>query len=471
LQRRNGSTLFSAGDLVAFLECEHAATLALQDLAAPLARAEDDESLQLIQDKGFAHERGYLESLRARGLRVVSLPEKGDPAELAAQTERAMREGHDVIFQAALMSAPEAGPFFGRADFLRRVEEPSALGAWRYEPADTKLARTPKAKFLIQLCFYSDLLAQVQGAEPRLMHLVLGDQSEHAYRVADYSRYYAQVRDRFLEFTARHPNATYPERVDHCQFCPWRDLCTERWKTDDHLNQVAGITRTQTGRLQAAGVHTLASLSRLGKERPAIAKIGAETLVKLQSQARLQLERRESGKPKFELLPLDPLIFHTSRRGFDRLPQPDAGDVFFDMEGDPFEAGGLEYLFGIRFQKNGAARFQAFWAHDRAGEKKAFEQLMAFLAARIHRYPAMHIYHYAHYEPTALKRLMSLHGTREAQVDELLRAGRLVDLYKVVREALRVSEGYSLKDLEAFYMPARQGAVRTAGASIVQYQR
>ena len=142
------------------------------------------------------------------------------------------------------------------------------------------------------------------------------------------------------------------------------------------------------------------------------------------------------------------------RRGFFRLPQPDAGDVFFDMEGDPFEAGRLEYLFGIHYLKNGAARFHAFWAHDRAGEKRAFEALMDFLAARIARYPAMHVYHYADYEPTALKRLMSLHGTREAQVNDLLRQGKLVDLYKVVKEALRVS-----------------GEVRTAGASIVQYER
>jgi len=141
------------------------------------------------------------------------------------------------------------------------------------------------------------------------------------------------------------------------------------------------------------------------------------------------------------------------------------------MEGDPFEAGGLEYLFGIRYRKNGAMRFGPFWAHDRAGEKRAFERLMDFLAERLARFPGMHIYHYAHYEPTALKRLMSLHGTREAQVDDLLRAGKLVDLYKTVKEALRSSEGYGLKDLEAFYMAARTGEVRDAGASIVQYER
>jgi len=220
-----GGPLFSAGDLVAFLECEHATTLALQDQATPLVRAEDDESLQLIQDKGFSHEASFLDSLKKQGLGIFEVPSDGSPAELAALTERAMREGHDVIFQAALLRPP----FYGRADFLRRVETPSALGSWSYEAADTKLARTPKAKFLLQLCFYSDLLGRIQEAEPRAMHLVLGDRSEVTYRLADYSRYYAQVRERFLAFAmafhSGHPNATYPERVDYCQFCPWRELC------------------------------------------------------------------------------------------------------------------------------------------------------------------------------------------------------------------------------------------------------
>jgi predicted RecB family nuclease len=326
VQEQDGQTLFSAGDLVAFLECEHATTLALQDQAARLPRAEDDESLQLIQDKGFSHEASFLDSLKKQGLGIFEVPSEGNPAELAALTERAMREGHDVIFQAALLRAP----FYGRADFLRRVETPSTLGSWSYEAVDTKLARSAKAKFLIQLCFYSDLLHQVQGVEPRSMHLVLGDRSEHTYRLADYSRYYAQVRERFLAFTAKHPNNTYPERVDYCQFCPWRELCKEKWKSDDHLNQVAGVTRSQIKRLHEEGVHTLFSLSQFKTENPALSR--------LQSQASLQLDRRETGKPRFERLEPDP----EGWRGLHRLPPPDAGDVFFDMEGDPFEAGGLE---------------------------------------------------------------------------------------------------------------------------------
>src|SRR5690349_13669021 len=66
---------------------------------------------------------------------------------------------------------------------------------------------------------------------------------------------------------------------------------------------------------------------------------------------------------------------------------------------------------------------------------------------------------------------MSLHGTRETQVDGLLRDRRLVDLYAVVREAIRTSEpGLSIKDIECFYMARREGEVLDAGASIVKYE-
>ena len=49
MQKHAGTTLFSASDLVGFLECEHLTTLQLQDLNTPLERAEDDDSARLIQ--------------------------------------------------------------------------------------------------------------------------------------------------------------------------------------------------------------------------------------------------------------------------------------------------------------------------------------------------------------------------------------------------------------------------------------
>ncbi|MBV5327140.1 MAG: ribonuclease H-like domain-containing protein, partial [Chlorobium sp.] len=119
----------------------------------------------------------------------------------------------------------------------------------------------------------------------------------------------------------------------------------------------------------------------------------------------MQLKARQTGQNQFLLLPQEP------KRGFMRLPHPAPGDLFSDMEGDPLEEGGLEYLFGLYFFENNTPQFKPFWAHSRSEEKCAFEQFMDFVTAHLSKYHDAHIYHYAAYEETALKRLMSLHGT------------------------------------------------------------
>ena len=84
----------------------------------------------------------------------------------------------------------------------------------------------------------------------------------------------------------------------------------------------------------------------------------------------------------------------------------------------------------------------------------------------------MHIYPYAHYETTALERLMGIHATREAELDQLLRNQVLVDLYNIVRHGLLVGEpGYSLKNLEHLVREDRGGDVQSATDSIVEYDR
>jgi predicted RecB family nuclease len=462
MQILDGQNLFSATDLVNFLECEHTATLGLVNLATPLQRAADDESNKLIQDKGYEHEAAFLAALKAQGRSVKEIPQEGSVAEAARATIDAMAAGHDVVFQATLIS----GSLYGRADFLQRVEGQSRFGPWQYEVMDTKLARSVKAKFVVQLCYYSELLAEAQQAEPKMMHVVLGDGTQESFRFANYSRYFRKARDRFLAFAGGHPNDTYPQRVEYCGLCAWRELCEQRWLDDDYPNQVAGIRRDQLDKLLAQDVRTMDALATLDA-KTSVAKMQPDTLARLRAQAILQIHKRRTGESKVEHLPLDP----DGRRGFFRLPEADEGDVFFDMEGDPLAEDGLEYLFGIRYREGGDYIFKPFWAHDRVEEKLAFESFMDFLRERARAFPDMHVYHYAPYEPNALKRLMSLHGVREAQVDDLLRDRKLVDLYAVVREAIRTSEpGLSIKDIECFYMPAREGEVVDAGASIVKYE-
>ena len=133
------------------------------------------------------------------------------------------------------------------------------------------------------------------------------------------------------------------------------------------------------------------------------------------------------------------------------LPEPDEGDVYLDFEGDPWAEGGAgrEYLAGLWTRQG---EFVEFWAHDFAEEGRLTAELLDWLTDRWRRHPDMHVYHYAPYETTALKRLVGQHATREAELDQLLRHEVFVDLYAVVRQGVRISKGsYSIKKLEEFY--------------------
>ena len=474
MQLIDGQLIVSATDLVGFLECSHLTSLDLAAAAGELPRpVRNDPELELIQRRGLEHERQYLARLEAEARSVRDVTHQGvrTPDELRAaeaDTVAAMRSGADVVYQATFFD----GRWRGHADFLLRVERPSSLGDWSYEVADTKLARRVKAAALLQMCVYVDRLTQLQGGiQPESMYVVTGDGIRHPHRVADYVAYYRMVKARFEErlFTQGPPPATYPDPVEHCRVCPWYGSCADRRRADDHLSRVANISGSQTDRLIAAGIPTLTALGRLD---PAISvpEMSGVTLTRLREQARLQLDQYATGRTTYELIPPNP---EEPGRGLAALPVPSPLDVFFDIESDPWaQEGGLEYLFGVVEGDAGEPRYLAWWAHDAEGERRAFEGFIDYVIDRLERDPGMHIYHYAPYEPTALKRLMGRYATREDEVDRLLRGGVLVDLYAVVRQGIRVSEErYSIKNVEHLYMPVRSGPITQAGFSVVEYEK
>jgi len=480
LRRYLDRILLSATDLVTFHECEHATALdraALDDPALRAQRCTDDETGRLMQRRGGEFERRYLDQLRREHGRrhgaVVEIAHQWDAPDAAVTaTFEAMRGGAEVIYQATLRD----GDLVGHADFLRKVPgQSSALGDHAYEVVDTKLGRHAKARYVLQLAFYSELVAQAQQAVPREMHVVLGSGEQVTYGTHEHARYFRRLLQRFRAAASATPDDSYPTPCVRCEICHWRERCEKRRAEDDSLWLVAGIRSGQVGKLEAAGVRTLAQLGRLPATQR-VPQLAQPSFDKLREQAEMQLAGRETGQPQYRV------IDHGTGvpRGFGLLPAPDAADVYFDMEGDPlFGEGGLEYLFGVLYREQDATgrfapdwTFKAFWGHGRDEERRAFEAFMDWLAARIARHPALHVYHYAAYEDSALKRLSARHATREALLDQLLRAGRLVDLFKVVREGVRCSTpSYSIKHIEKFYRGAREGEVTTAGASIVYYER
>jgi uncharacterized protein len=461
--------IFAATDLVDFVDCAHLATLGRAVGEGRLiAPAPTDEDI-LVARKGDAHETAYLAILRSRGLDIVEIPRSptfAGKVAAAQATERAMRAGASVIHGATLLDLPASGPgWIGVADFLIRTEGPSALGDFHYDVWDAKLARTAKPSALLQMSAYAELVARIAGSVPKQLHAILGDGRVESFASADVMPYYRSAKARFL-VAWRANAATYPDPVARCGRCRWNDACVARRRSDDHLSLVANVRRSQIVKLHAGGITTLERLATASDdEKPR--KLERATFLRLRAQAALQAQARRTGVALYEIL--EP----REGTGFERLPAPDAGDLYFDMEGDPFyDGGGLEYLFGVAHYEAGERRFTSFSGHDRAGEKAAFEAFVDFVLARRVRYPKLHVYHYAAYEATALRRLATQHGTREDEVDTLLRDRVLVDLFDVVRQSLRASyESYSLKKIEQFYRGPRGDEVTSAMDSVVAYER
>lgn len=463
----NNSIRFSASDLVGHLDCHH-----LTALDAAVARGSItkpkiwDPVLQTLVERGLAHEREYVETLKASGISVVEITGGGINASQVDQTLAAMRAGADVLVQGAFLQ----GAWSGRADILRRVETPSDLGGWSYEVIDTKLAWETKGATVLQLSLYADLVSTVQGLMPEHMYVVTPGSgfAPERYRSADFAAYYRRVKkglEGFLDSDIS--QATYPEPNEHCGLCAWRVPCDQHRRDDDHLCLVAGVTKIQMGELRAREVSTLAALSQMPLPLQWKPDRGvAASYVRIREQARIQVQGRVEGKPLYETLPI------VKDFGLSALPAPSAGDVFFDLEGDPFiDEGGLEYLFGYAFQDDGI-QYRGDWAVSREEERRAFETFVDFVMARWQQYPDFHIYHYAPYEPSAMKRLMGRYATREEEIDRLLRGRVFVDLYQIVRHAVRASvESYSIKELEQFFGFERGTPLMDASRALANVQK
>ena len=495
MQNVDGRLVYSATDLVGYLECEHLASLEQAAVAGHLPRpTHADPVLDRIAQHGELHEGRFLESLRTEGVtvRVIDTDRTLPPDQRIARgrdaTLEAMHEGVGAIYQAVLFD----GRRLGYADFLRRVESPSSLGSWSYEVWDTKLARHAKASAVLQICMYSDMLGVLQGQQPAEMHLALGgvQRERVSFRVADYVAYYRLVAHDFEAMLGRgpvFPLATTPEPVEHCEVCRWSLECRAQWRAQDDLSLVAGLTSRQRRALHSITVTTRTGLAEPAEPLPQrLDGIGPDALKRVQAQANIQVRGERAGRIISERVvpPRDDERGFVQDHGLLMLPEPSPGDLFFDIEGDPFfssdEVDSIEYLFGViepsRTDTGGQPLFHAYWAIEGGtvttqGERRAFEAFIDLVMDRLEDDPNMHIYHYAPYEPTAVKRLAGRYGTREEEVDKLLRGKVFVDLHRAVRQGIRASvESYSIKRLEPLYGLERTVDLRDAGTSIVEFE-
>ncbi len=462
--------VYSPSDLVLFMRSPFAAWMERLKIDKPEQLADIPKDVDLMMDllasKGNLHESEYLNLIKEKyGADNVAVIER-DSKTSAAKTLEAMQAGFDVIFQAYL----QRDDFKGYADFLVKCEGSSALGDYHYEVWDTKLSKSVKPYFIVQLCCYSWMLELLQGRLSEEVVVVLGDKKQERFRIAAYSSYFLNLKQRFLSaqdhFSSEWSCVPDPLRCD--DFGAWSSFAKQLIETSDSLSLVANIRKSQIKKLMSAGVSTLSQLAQT--ELSHINGLAVESYFRLRAQASIQMSSRGKDTPDFNIIEMD------QSKGLSALPPHSSLDVFFDIEGHPLVDGGLEYLWGVSYRDNNAAQgkdyaFKDWWAHDQIQEKLAFEGFIDWAYQRWQEDPSMHIYHYATYEITAINKISTRYQTRIDKVTDLLKNAVFVDLYKIVKNGLLIGEPkYSIKNVEHLYRGKRTTDVANGGDSIVFYE-
>ncbi len=391
--------------------------------------------------------------------------------------------GVPVIYQGTVFGGSGELPFSGRPDFLVRgdyelVFTDSGLSAVQVGPRedgytawDAKLSTSAKPEYQNQIALYADALKSLGLESSRPHGLILGSRELAGFDplsligqlIPAREKLFAQINSLIDEDPQglEDIGSLVCEASSYCELCEYPLLCDHVRRETGHLQLVAGMTRPHLESLHRAGVKTVAQLAEFEGETD---KLSKEQLEKLSRQARLQNHFYQTGEHLHEVI---------SREALDQLPNLNPGDTFFDLEGFSFfdQPGGLEYLFGFTSVEAGDV-FHYRWADDRVEEKAAFEWFMQDALERQQKYPGCKIYHYANYEQAALKRLAERFGSYQQEVNQLVADGVFIDLYKVVKSALVISqESYSIKKLEAFYGFDRDSDVKEAMGSMEYYDQ
>lgn len=463
--------IYSPSDLVTYMRSPFASwmdrlKLEQSEIVSNIHQG-DDPMLDLLSQKGKSFEHEYLRHLEQQfgNDQVVKINSR-DKAQAATDTIQAIQQGAALIYQGYI----QRENFAGFADFLIKQKGKSNLGDYYYEVYDTKLAHSVRPYFILQLCTYSWMLEEIQGYLPNEFGLVFGSLEAEKYRVQQFYAYFQYLKNDFLTFhKSFNPDFTNrPDPAYSSDYGKWATYAQQVLEECNSLKLVANIRKNQIKKLHEAGITTLNQLAEAQLE--IVNSIG-KALERLQAQARIQKASVGQAEPLFEVLKQE------NGKGLSALPPKSPLDVYFDIEGHPLLEGGLEYLWGVSYldatgpQGNKYA-YHDWWAHTSEQERLAFEHFIDWIYQRWQQDKTMHIYHYAPYEVTAIRKISNRYNTKTEEIDELLRGNVFIDLFKIVKQGLLIGEPkYSLKNVEHLYRGKRQTDVASGSESVIFYEK
>jgi predicted RecB family nuclease len=278
--------------------------------------------------------------------------------EALGRTQNLMKAGHRLIVRPALQN----GSWRGGPDLLRKVQGPSRLGEFSYEPAHRLDQPAAETRDATRLAASARLLEEALGRRPgRGWYWRSGRAgAEPLFEVVELDSHQERVESLIQEMEEfrREPPFTTPLRCQECDRCPWRADCQRRWLEEQSICLLHGVSDEVAQKVHGAGFWSIDDLlrapvqeigDRLGWRRDA-----AEVLS-------LRARARKEGTPQL----LKPPSIATGR------------PTLYYRCGN---ADGTVYLHGVIRRFQGRSEEQTFIAASAADEREAWYEFLKFLA-------------------------------------------------------------------------------------------
>ena len=174
----------------------------------------------------------------------------------AAATRALLVAGQEWIHQAVLLAEDR----LGLPDLLRRLPGASEFGDHHYEVLDVKTSGRPRSDQILQVVFYTRLLAELQGRIPTHGALVLKDGREERFLIADYEAAGREIEQELRRLRAD-LDAARPFLQAGCAGCYHDERCLPEMTAAKDLSLVHGMSHGAKAILEDLGCRTVEDLA------------------------------------------------------------------------------------------------------------------------------------------------------------------------------------------------------------------
>jgi predicted RecB family nuclease len=364
--------------VVAYAQCPRKAYLLLCTDEQGLLH----EYAHILEQRKIANQNAYLDTFRRQhpNARLYSIAN--------------LKSGSGFLISAML----QVGTYEAACGILTRVEIPSSLGEYSYEPTVFVGTHRINKDQKLALLFAGYVLEQIQGTPPVAGRIIGMGPKSHEVKLENGDKTLTFLLDdlqKWIQTTSLESPSLILNK--HCLGCQFEHLCRVKAEQEDNLSLLDRVTPKVIRRYEKKGIFTVKQLSYLYKPR----------------RRKKRTKNPPSARHKLEL---QALAVRTGKIYLETLPaltrQPT--ELFLDIEGVPDEQ--YYYLIGLLACEGDTYMYYPFWADTHKDEVWMWQQFVE----KVNQYPNAPVYHYGSYEPRAITKLARRYETDGGDLESRL---------------------------------------------------